>query len=236
MVHGNIANGGVTMAASLRRLLAVTLAGAMLVVCGCNAASMAYFLFGEDSLKPECEVFAAPKKEIKVVFLTYVDTDMRAEFIRADRDVNELLTRWLKKRYEDNKDKIKVVPPGLVESFKDKNPNWHTMSMKEIGDYFHASFVVNIEMDHLSLYEPHSLNEFFRGLAQVTVTVHNPEKPEDGPVFRKDFTFKFPTQGPRSVLDNNNLVQFRAEFLQYMVRQMARCFARFSMEEKYPCE
>jgi hypothetical protein len=223
------------MPVSLRRGLPACLVGAMLFVCGCNPQSL-YFLFGDTSLQPECEAFASPKHEIKVVFLTYVDTDMRPEWVRADRDVNELLIRCLKKRYEDNKDRIKVVPPGQVESFKDKNPGWHTMSMKEIGDYFHADYVVSIEMDRMSLYEPNSQGEFFRGMANVRVTVHDTAKPEEGRVFSKDFTFKFPTHSPRTVFETNNPGQFRAEFLSYMVKQIARCFGRFPMEDKYPCE
>jgi hypothetical protein len=224
------------MAVFLRRWLAGGMVLAALFVCGCDAATMAYFLFGDDGLKPECEVFASPKKEIKVVFLTYVDTDMRPEFLRTDRDLSESLVRLLKKRYEENKTKIKIVAPGLVESFKDKNPSWHTMSIKEIGDYFHADYVVNLELSNLSLYELHSNNEFFRGLAQAAVTVYPRDKAEDGPAFRKDFTFKYPTNGPKSVFDSNNPIQFRAEFTAFMVKQMARCFGQFPIEDKYPCE
>jgi hypothetical protein len=222
------------MAASLRTWLAAGLAGAMLVICGCNAASMAYFLFGDDGLKPECEVFASPKKEIKVVFLTYVETDMRPEFLRADRDVTDALVRLLNKRYAESMVKIKIVAPGLVECFKDKNLTWHTMTVKEIGDNFKADYVVNIDLDHLSLYELNSANELFRGYAQAHVSVIQTETAEK--VFEKEFTFKFPTHGPCSVFDSNNPSQFRAEFLAYMVKQLARCFGKFSIEDKYPCE
>jgi hypothetical protein len=225
------------MAASLRRWRLPGLIAAVFITCGCNLSGLTYFLFnGKDVHPPECAELAAPAKEIKILILASLGTEVRPEFLRTDRDVSDALARLLRERYKINQDKITIVPPNQVESFKDKNPAWHTMDVQEIGDRFHADFVINLELDKLSLYEPRSMNELFRGQGEVSVSVFDAHKPGEGPVFRREFSFQYPVRGPKPVMDANNPAQFRAEFLAYMVKELSRCFASYTMDQKYACE
>jgi hypothetical protein len=125
-----------------------------------------------------------------------------------------------------------------VENFKDRNPNWQMKNIREVGNYFNADYVVNIDLDKLSLYEPRSQNQFFRGQGTVSVVVFDMQQPPgEGKVWSKEFSFTFPTRGPEPVpLDNPNPVQFRSQFLAYMVKELARCFAAFPTDDKFACD
>jgi hypothetical protein len=203
-----------------------------IATCGCDLSTMSYFLIPQDSCyPPECEQLHLPKKEIKIVFLAYVGAETRAEFLRADRDVCDLLVQVLRKKYAENKYKITIVSPGQVEAFKDKNPDWRTMGIAKLGEYFHADYVINLDLDGLSLYEPKSNNEWFHGQAEITVTVVDVAKAGDPPVFRKVLPCTWPRTGPASVFDTNP-IQFRSEFYCFMVRELARIFAPYNTEDK----
>jgi hypothetical protein len=225
------------MAFFARRYRLAGLVGIVLLAGGCNLISMPYFLlFGaEDDYPPEFKVFDNPKKEIKVALLANVGPETPAEFLRTDRDLSELLTRYLRQKYKETKTKIVMVPPNQVENYKDKHPNWQ-MELEKVGTFFHADYLVIIDLDKLSLFEPKSLNEWFRGHADVSISVVNVEKLEEGPVERKELTIVYPTHGPKSVMDNPNPIQFRADFIQYMVGELSRYFASYTMEKKYSCE
>jgi hypothetical protein len=225
------------MAASWRRWRLPGLIVAVVLATGCNLTSLPYFLlFGNDNrYPPECPVFDKPKKEIKVLLLASLGTETRPELLRADRDLAEELARYLREQYKETKAKITIIPTAQVETFKDKTPDWQ-LDLPAVGRRFQADFIVNLDLDKLSLYEAKSLNEFFRGHAEVSVTVLDMDKLEDGPVWRHEYSYTFPTHGPRPVMDNPNPVQFRSEFLTYMVKELGRCFSSYTMEQKYDCD
>jgi hypothetical protein len=227
------------MAAILRRWGAAGLVWAVVATSGCNIGALSYFLFAPDDRQPpECQYFASPKQEIKVVFLVSVGTEIRPEFIRVDHDLSEMLVRSLRVKYQEDKATITIVPPSQVENFKDRNPNWQMKNMREVGNYFHADYVVNIDLDQLSLYEPRSLNQFFRGQGAVSVSVFDMRQPApESKIWSNEFTFLYPTRGPEPVtLDNPNPVQFRSQFLAYMVKELSRCFAPYPRDDRYAFE
>jgi hypothetical protein len=224
------------MTASARRWRLAGLITAVLVACGCNLISLPYFLlFKDDKHPPDVLEFKEPKKEIKIVLLPYLDAEAGAEFIRADRDLAYLLSRKLRLAYQENKDKITLVPPSQVENFKDKHPAWKEMTIKEIGHHFHADYVVNLDLDRLNLYEPNS-PLFFRGRAQVSIQVFEVEKAEEGPIFRKHLAFLYPKRWAKEMDSSTSVAQFRAEFLDHMVDKLCHCFAAYPMDERLKLE
>jgi hypothetical protein len=224
------------MTASTGRWRLAGLILAVLLTCGCNLVSLPYFLiFQDDKHPPDCLEFKDPKKEIKIVILPYLDPEARPEFIRADRDLAYLLCRKLRLMYQENKDKITIVPPSQVENFKDKHPSWKEMSIKDIGHHFHADYVINLDLDQMNLLEPNS-PLLFRGRAQVFVKVFEVEKAEDGPVYPKTINFLYPKRGPKEMDSSTSVAQFRAEFLNHMVNELAHCFASYPMDDRYKVE
>jgi hypothetical protein len=226
------------MAAFARRWLLVGAMGMVLVAAGCNMSSLAYFFnfISDDTNPPEFPNLVSSKRNIKVVLLVSAETDMRPEFLRVDRDLSALLSVWLQKRFKDHGDKVTMVKFSEVENFKDRTPNWRTMDWRDIGKRFHADYVINLELSNLSLYEKASGKEWFRGYAQVSASAYDTNNPDAGKVFSREYSYCYPTQWAKSVMDNNNPIQFRSEFLRYMVKQLARSFATYTIEDKYPCE
>jgi hypothetical protein len=225
------------MAAFLRRWRLPGLIVFLLVTCGCDLVSLPYFLlFGYDNRNPpDCPVFEAPKQEIKVAILTSVGPETRPEFLRFDRDLGEQLAQYLRLQYKETKAKVVLVPANQVENYKDNHPNWQ-LDPAAVGNHFHADYLITIDLDQLSLYEPNSINEWFRGHADASIKVLDVKKIEEGPIFRRELSYSFPTRGPQHVMDNPNPLQFRADFLAYLIREMSHFFASYTLEQKYACE
>jgi hypothetical protein len=225
------------MAAFLRRWRLAGLVTFAVVTCGCNLISLPYFLlFGTDNRNPpECRVFDAPKEEIKVAILTSLGPETRAEFLRFDRDLAEQLAQYLRLQYKEAKAKVVLVPPNEVENYKDSHPNWQ-LDLAACGNHLHADYLVTLELDKLSLYLANSSSQWFQGQAMVSVKVMDVKKIDEGPIYRHEFSYQYPTRGPQLVMDNPNPLQFRADFLGYLVRELSRCFASYTPEQKYACE
>jgi len=221
------------MAAYLRRWRLAGLVATVVMVCGCNLISLPYFLlFGyDDRYEPACAVFDKPKEQIKVLLVAAVAPETHQEFLRADRVLCELLARYLAKQYKEAKVKVVLVPMNQVENYKDKHPNWQS-DLIAMGDCFHADYVINLDLDKLSLYQPNSMGQFFQGHAEVAATVLDVHNPDENPVWQKSLTYTYPTHGPESIFDTPNASEFRDKFLSYMVKQLSHNFASYTMDEK----
>jgi hypothetical protein len=223
------------MATHWRRWRLPALIAVVFVACGCNLISLPYFLlFGYDHrIEPLCPVFNDPKTDIKILLAASIPPETRQEFIRADRDLCEALARRLTQEYKEAKAKITLVPVNQVESYKDKHPGWQ-LNMVAMGNCFHADYVISLDLDKLSLYLADSNSQFFQGHAEVSATVLDVNHPDENPVvWRKDATFMYPRHGPESIFDTPNPAQFRARFLDYMVKEMSRWFASYTNDDKY---
>ncbi len=219
------------MGALLRRGRLLILLGAV-VLAGCDVPAFMYFLFPNNLQPPDCAELAAPSKDVKIVILVNKGPDARPEFLGADQELAQRLVYDLRRRYKENKDKITLVNPNQVAAFKDKNPDWQTKTIQEIAEAFHADFVINIELDKLDLYEPHS-KLLFRGHAEISVKVFDAQKANDGPIYQSEKTDNFPSSGPVDVMDTNNPTQFRDAFLAHLVKEMSRKFASHDVSQTY---
>lgn len=190
---------------------------------GCNLLSIPYFLMYADAKHPaKCKLASDDKdKEIRVVILTYAGLETRPEFLRADRELTSALAKQLGEGFQANKEKVTVVPPVQVERYKDGHPNWHAMDLVEIGDYFKADYVIDLEIDTLTLYEEGSRNTLYRGRAAISIAVMDVHKPGDEPMYKEEYTCEYPTtRGPIPVGDST-ASQFRQLFLSYVAKQLS---------------
>jgi len=223
------------MAAYLRRGCLAGLVGMVILSSGCNLIALPYFLlFGyDDRYPPECDKFDNPKEEVKVVLAASVGPETRSEFMRADRDVCELLARYLTKQYKESKTKVVIVPPYQVENYKDKHPNWQC-DLIALGNAFHANYVINLDLDKMSLYPPGNTNtELLQGQADVAIKVLDVHDSEESPVvFNKSWHFTYPPTGPEDRFDTPNPMQFRDKFLSHMVKDLSHFFASYTMDQK----
>src|SRR5437588_9060932 len=105
------------MAAIPRRGFLAILGAAAALSAGCQASTMAYFLFPEAKHEAEMKKIASDdKKEVRVVILTYTpELEIRPELIQADRQLSEMLAAKLREMCETNNESVAIVNPRKVE-------------------------------------------------------------------------------------------------------------------------
>jgi hypothetical protein len=225
------------MAARWRRWLAAGLIGLTGLGAGCNPFMLPAFLFGpepreEARLK---KLASDKKKEVKVVILPYMGPETREEFIGADYLLSDLLARQLKKLFDFNEEKVKIVPPHKVEEFKNTHASWSKeVDLQEIGRHFKADFVIYLEINSLSLYEKGSANQLYRGRAKLRVSVVDVNDPDDVPLGR-DFAYVYPSdaRGGMAVDIDTPPSVFREQFLNYVAKQIAWLFSAHPTSHTY---
>jgi hypothetical protein len=214
-----------------RRTFLWSLCGSALVA-GCNFPTAMYFLMPEAKEPAGCKRLASEdsKKEVKVVLWPYMSLDPREEFIQADRRLALQLAEEIRKLSVENHEKVTVVKPSLVEQYKSRQLNWQSLDPQEVGQYFHADYVVNLEIDKLSLYEP-TAREMYKGYAHILVSVVDVNNPED--LHQKEFTDRYPSElrGGWDTFDMEPSV-FREKFLGHVARKLAFYFVEHPKRER----
>jgi hypothetical protein len=210
---------------------------AVLLTAGCNMASLGYLLSGPDpAVPPEWSLAPAGKdKSVKMVLLASIPSETRPEFLRMDRELCDLLSRRLREHFREKKEYVTLVPLGKVEKFKDDHMNWRTWDLQEIAKFFKADYVAEVEVQSVSLYEPGSGNQLFRGRTDLTVTLFNAHKEDDG-ILHKDFALEYPkSRGPVPVSDMS-YQHFRHDFLDYVAKHVSWLFISHPTGDDISCE
>lgn len=212
-------NFGRTLAAGA--LAAFTLAGAT----GCNMAAVPYFLFCMEDPKHQAEIqkIASPnkKEERKVVLLTYHRLDLRPEFANCDRELTHSVEKHIKQLAEVNKEKITLVHQRKVEDYKNNHPDWKEEELSDIGKHFGADWVVYLEINSLSLYEPGSGGTLYRGKADMTISLIDVKNPDDSRP-PQAFTCSYPRESRIQMTSaDKSPSEFRQMFLDYLGRRVS---------------
>lgn len=213
-------------------ILAMVVAGG-----GCNPGTMLYFLWpGSDpGLEPKCKLTSTDKdKEVKVVVLAYCGLETRPEFLRVDRELSTQLVQKLQKHFKEKKEKVTFIPISKVEKFKEDHPNWQALGPQDIGSHFDADFVIDIEIETMSLYEPGSRNTLYRGNAELSVKATDLHNADEGPIFNETYTCEYPkARGPIPVDGSSSVQQFRMAFLNHVTDELSRYFIPHPFEDEH---
>ena len=210
-----------------------------LLSMGCNFATMTYFLLPwmDDKAPPKVPL-TTDKKEVTVVIQASFAQPLEAqpefipEFQTVDRDLCDRLGQALKKRYEENRDRIKIIPYYQVRSFINKNGDSRLVSPHEIGKHFNADYVINLEINGMSFYESGSSKQLFRGKTELSVTVFDMTRPrEEGPMADEAYRTEYPSSGPIDA-GNSSVIQFRGLFLTRVAKDLSRLFAAAQRDER----
>jgi hypothetical protein len=202
---------------------------------GCNPITMPYFLlYGFDNGVPAEKPIANDKKEVKVLILTTGASEWRPmELVGADRELTGLVARHLSDQCKENKERVSIVSGARWQRFKDEHPNWKSLSSEEIGKYFEADYVLDLEIGALTLFEPGSMNQFYRGHAEISISMLDMSKHGDESPFHKEYECDFPrTRGPVPISDTNPQ-KFRDEFLNRVARDIAWLFTSHPVEDHF---
>lgn len=225
------------MAASRRHWQLAGLIVVTLSCMACNPLLLPYFINGfEPKHEPEFKIALEDKKETaKVVVFVSSPLEVRRELLNADQELLSLFTKALDEGCKTNKQNVQLATPSKVQKFKDDHPNWQSLGLVELGKRLEADFVIDLEIAHLSLYESGSQNTLFMGRAEISVTVAQVDKPDDGPVFKKEYVTEYPRSGSRPVSDTSPLV-FRRAFMTRVANDLAWMFTTHTSTQKYQVE
>jgi hypothetical protein len=173
-----------------------------------------------------------PGKEAKVVIVpTFTDgPPPNALLMRTDRDLAALLTRLLEERYQESKEKVKVVSQRELRDDMNRNPRWRDVPSGEIGKHFHADWVIDLEIGSITLLDPKDSSFLYRGTADIQITVTDARKPiGEGLVWEKSYYLDYP-RDPRERSEMAPAT-FRGRFLERIAGDLAEFFTAHT-----PCD
>lgn len=206
---------------------------------GCNMLSVPFFL-----LQPEPKEKAALKRvaaadkeqEVTVVVLVSGGLENRPELLRADRDLSFRIAKHLQELCKANEENVKVVSPVKVEQFKNEHPGWRTMDVDEIARRFAADYVINVEVEQLSMYQKGSSNLLYRGDAQLSVTLvdaSDPSVPTEAPL---QIIYPDESRGGAIPVDDEPPQKFKNDFFEKIATQVSWQFTAHPTSDSYRCE
>jgi hypothetical protein len=208
---------------------------------GCNMMAMPFFLIPgmEPKYEAKCKLASSDKeKTVTAVILASSGLETRPEFIRVDRELSRLLSQKLQEAFKRNKENVVLVPISKVERYKDEHPNWHSMAPEDIGKYFNAEYVIDLEIESISLYEPGNGNTLFRGRARISVDVVEVKKATEGPIYKEEYSIEYPKAWPQSAnfSDDSNAAQFRLAFLTKIAQELSWRFTAHLVDDDMQIE
>ena len=96
-----------------------------------------------------------------------------------------------------------------------------------VGDW-ELDYVAYLDINELTLFERGSVNQMYRGRANITVTLVDVSKPDDmqsGQIY--SCTFPSDNRGPVPVAIDMQPMQFRQMFLTHVARQLSWYFSNY---------
>ncbi len=181
---------------------------------------------------PECPLASTNKdKTVKVVILGQSPLETRPEFNGVDRELSTLLSHAMQESFKKNEEKVVMVANGLVEKFKDEHPNWKEIGALEIGKHFHADYVIAMDVNQISLYEPGSAKTLFRGRCDISINVVDVLMHTEGPKFNEEYSTEYPKARGPIAADSCSSSEFHKAFLKVAPRELTWRFSAHPLEE-----
>ncbi len=209
-----------------RALILVVLLGG-LCGAGCDLGSLAYFILPESMAPPKLGAIASEdkKKEVKAMVLVLGEgLDARVDAMQADRELSELLVKHLKEKFQENQEKVTLIPASSVERYKNSHPEWKRENPRKIGELFHVDYVIVVEIHAFSLIEKG--NQMFQGKADLTIGLKNVKQEDENPP-QEEFPCVYPST-PVDMDSDTTPAQFRQRFLNAIARRLVPYFAAHS--------
>lgn len=225
------------MAATWRRGVLFGVLAAAALSTGCNVLALPFFIFGPEPKIPAQFHRLAPEdkdEKVKVLILAYAGVETRPEFLRVDRDLSRYLAHHLTEWFKYNKENVEVISPRKVEDYKQQHPDWHTRAPEEIGEELGADYVIDLEVENISLYAKSTHNMFYQGHAEIAVKLVDVNNADDT-IKEKDFVCDYPSEhrgGPIEV-GSSSPADFRNLFYNHMAKHLAWYFTSHPTAQDY---
>jgi hypothetical protein len=208
-----------------RRAVWITLAAVF--TFGCNPLATFSFLTNPEPIKDAqypLEFKEGPKKGKDVVVAVFVTSapGIGPVFAGSEVKLASEIAKKLPEMAKENKQKIVVIEPSAVNQFKIKNPTWKQgMHPSTWGKKLNADFVLDIQLEKMSLYQPGSLNTIYEGQADVNVDVYDVDAGPGEAKYNYVHVFKYPSTG---VLDASTIpvTRFKQDYLERLAAEICR--------------
>lgn len=192
------------IAATLCLLSAVTL-----FASGCKQFMLlGLILGGPPSIEPDFDAEtgkALDIPDVTVAVICYAPMDVKLYNPSIDHELSRIVAQQL---FVNGG--INVIRPDFVNAWLDENQDWD--HAEEVGAAMEVDYVIEIELESFSLYEPNSA-ALFRGRTVALVNVYEMDDRGRGEeIFTKEIDFVFPTEIPRSTYDQTQTA-FKLEYL-----------------------
>jgi len=225
-----------------RRFLLVL--GLLGLAGGCNPLMAPFFIFSPEPTFPaEFHPLVAKDKsqEVRVAILTYMGMETNPELQHADRELTLLLAGKLQELCANNGEKVTVINPLKVEEYKNSHPDWNQqhVELETVGRDLRADYVIYVEINSLSLYQPGTARQFYQGKANLTLSLVNTHKPDDFSAPPRELPFSYPTEsrgGNIPVDEDMPPHVFRRNFFEFMARKLAWQFTAHPTNQHHWCE
>ena len=209
----------------------VVLFSLLVVACtGCNPILLMSYLFDNSNPKTVAEFPLKPrpkheKEEVRVVVLTSCAPGLSVDMIGIDRLLAAEFIPLLEARCLENKEKITILKSQPIDAYKKDNPEWRGQHPMEIGKFFKADYVIDIEVLSIDIYEPGTRRELMKGRSKIAVMAYDMSKPLKEPSYNPpESNFEYPRTHPVSRYDMP-VSTFRQKFVKRIAEELAVPFA-----------
>ena len=214
-----------------RNRLASVIMG-LLCMCsltGCNyMILLGYLIGGPPSIEPDFEAVTGESLtefEERVAVVCYAPTELKWDFDKIDQEIAKYVTFRLTQH------QIQAIKPTHVQAWLDQNPDWD--KVEEIGAALDVDYVVYIDLEKYSLYEPNSQN-LYRGRSDALVSVYKMDADGFGDrIYSKDVVSEYPLRAPRSTSEVTYST-FKKEYLTRLSEEIGRLFYEYYAGDDIP--
>lgn len=202
-----------------RMLLGMGLAATGFGCGGMNPFLLPYMFSGGQAKTPAEYPLVVPEKktDAKVVVFVSSATGLHPDLAGVDRMLNAELITMLDAGLKSNEQKVKVLKMPVIDKFRADDPNWRSIHPYDIGKEFNADYVIDVEIDEMSLFKPGSRSRFLKGHATISVNAFDLSKPLMEPAYKFDYTPEYPHGREIEIESRDTRVEvsgFRVQFVQ----------------------
>jgi hypothetical protein len=211
------------------------------VSIGCNPQSLSMLLMpfqGDDGVQPEYKMFIKDKEVTLAIVTNFVKPDIRPDMQGADTELAEQLSMAFRKRCEENKHKLKLIPMAQVRSNQLKQQlDGGDYSPVTLGAALKADYVLDLSVNSFSLYEKGNISKMFRGTTDISINLYS-VVPKDGVhrVKSKEFQCSHPRNGVPIDAGSLSVTSYRNIFAATVANDIVKMFVAYSPDEKHQME
>jgi hypothetical protein len=219
------------------RWVLVAIGGLAWISLGCSPQTLSALVmpFSDNNIQPEYKLFAKDKEITLAVLVNFASPPIQPDIQAAPAELAEMLSVSFRKRCEENKHKIKIIPDAQIRSEEaaQRQVTGGDVSPVQLGKALKADYVLDLTINSFSLYAKEHYPPMYRGKADIAITLFKVDaKTGEHKVFFKDFTRQFPRDTGPIEAATGTAGAFRRAFLAKTANDVTKTFISFPPDER----